>query len=196
MADRRTAWLALALLAMPLTGCVNVVGAETVTTTTTSTTPQVQRPRVLDMAGVDPCVLLSREQQAAFGIDSSPGPDDSAVFEAKACYFWNHKGFESVSFIPVPHMGVDRFSAGRVKADVRDLDVSGFPAKENIVRVQLPNYPPSCDVVVDVAPGQVLNVHYAELSRGGKPPQLSREYICRRAHAAAEAAISTLMTTR
>ncbi|MCP3799660.1 DUF3558 domain-containing protein [Allokutzneria sp. A3M-2-11 16] len=191
---RRLVWLGATMLALSLAGCVNVVGAD-VPTTTVSTTPPVQRPRLLDMTKVDPCALFTPEQQRAFGIDLPPTPDDSAVFQSKSCFLANEKGFEAIGFIAIPHSGVDRFSAGKVNADVRDLTVSGFPAKENVVRITIPDYPPTCDVVVDVAPGQVLNVTYKETVRSG-PPVRDREYVCRRAKEAAEAAISTLMNKK
>ncbi|SDN29603.1 Protein of unknown function [Allokutzneria albata] len=193
MADcRRLTRFSVLLLALPLTGCVNVVGGDTPPVPTTAL---VERPRVLDMNGVDPCALLTQEQQRGFDIDLPPTPGDSAVLQAKSCYFANQKGFESISLVPIPHTGVDRFTDGKVNADVRDLIVNGFPAKENVIRVNLPNHPPSCDVVVDVAPGQVLDVHYGETGRNG-PPVRDREYVCKRAKEAAEAAISTLMKAK
>jgi hypothetical protein len=200
MADRhRHTWLAIAVLVLPLAGCTNVVGTAT-PTTTTSTTPSVQRPRILDMTNVDPCTLLTPEQQRAFNIDLPPRPDDSVVFQAKSCRFPNDKGFESIGFVAIPHTGIERFAEGKVNADVRDLTVNGFPAKENITRIKLPNYPPTWGprgglgppslFLFSVPPGQVLNVHYAET---GRAPMRDREYACQRAKEAAEAAISTLM---
>ncbi|MCP3799253.1 DUF3558 domain-containing protein [Allokutzneria sp. A3M-2-11 16] len=189
-ARRRLTALGVGLLALPLVSCVNVVGSDT-PATTTPTTPAVQRPRVLSMADVDPCTLLTPEQQRTFGIDQPSRPDDSVVLNAKSCRFPNEALSTSVSFIPIPHTGIDRFAAGEVRGEVRDLSIGGFPAKENFVPVK-PNLPPWCDVVVDVAPGQALNARY---SKNGttKPPFLTRDELCKRAAEAAEAAIATLM---
>lgn len=74
-------------------------------------------------------------------------------------------------------------------APVRDLTIGGFPAKENLIRLQS-GPPPTCDVAVDVAPGQTLEASYTKDS-GTKPPFLTAELLCKRA---AEAAIATLMS--
>ncbi|SDN28840.1 DUF3558 domain-containing protein [Allokutzneria albata] len=189
-ARHRLVGLGVTLLALPLAGCVNVVGADT--PTTVSTTPSIQRPRVLDMTNVDPCTLLIPEQQRTFGIDRPPRPDDSVVLQAKSCRFPNEELSTSVSFVPIPHTGIDRFAAGKVNAEVRDLVIGGFPAKENLIRTKT-DPPPACDVVVDVAPGQTLQARY---SKNGsiKPPFLTSDVLCQRAAQAAEAAIATLMS--
>ncbi|GAA3996171.1 hypothetical protein GCM10022247_15160 [Allokutzneria multivorans] len=193
MADRRHfAWLGTGLLAMSLTGCVTVVGADT-PITSTSTTPHVDRPRVLDLTHVDPCTLFSAAQQRVFGIDSPARPGESSVFESKSCRFPNDKAFESFYLVPVPHTGADRFAGGKVNADVRETAVSGFPSRDLVVRTRPPGEAPACDVVVDVAPGQVLIVGFSETR--GYGPVRDEGFACRRAHEAAEAAISTLMTT-
>ncbi|MFB9906439.1 DUF3558 family protein [Allokutzneria oryzae] len=188
---RGFALLGLALLALPLTGCVTVVAGGD-TATTTPTTPAVQRPRVLDMTNIDPCTLLTPEQQRTFGIDLPPSPDDSAVHQAKSCYFANEKGFEGLSFTPIPHKGIDQFAPGKVNAEVRNLTASGFPAKENFTPLRNPDLPRFCFVIVDVAPGQVLETQYTETARSG-PPVLTRDDVCKRAAQAADAAITTLM---
>jgi hypothetical protein len=95
----------------------------------------------------------------------------------------------AVSVTIVTTVGVELITSGTLAAEVRSLQVQGFPAVL-AVPSRLPDF---CSVVVDVAPGQLLELHFAD---GGRKPPVPQPELCRGAEQAADAAMATLLTRR
>ncbi|WHT20694.1 DUF3558 domain-containing protein [Crossiella sp. CA-258035] len=191
MADRRILIAATTALALGLAACGGGnagPGTSSTAQSSTSTSPATPaRPKVLDLNGVRPCELLTKEQQAPFGIDRPIQAGHSDTLNADDCNFINDK--EKVGFVltAMTKEGVARFAPGQVTGEVRQVAVSGYFAYE----VWTPSMPGNefCTVQVDVADGQVLRSHYSESNR--KQP-LGRAELCKRAAQVAEAAVATL----
>jgi hypothetical protein len=69
---------------------------------------------------------------------------------------------------------------------LRPVQVRGFPALV-VLPTQLDDW---CGVVVDVAPGQLLDLHFSD---GGGQPPVPQPQLCQGAEALADAAMTTLL---
>lgn len=186
--------LVAVLLCVPLAGCVReTAGAATSPTTPSIEVPLPPRPRDIDIRNVDPCSLLTASQRAELRLDGEPTFDvqRSPLFEGPepACTV---RGYEpltvAVGFaLPYDGLGVDAFAAYRVRAEVSVTEVQGFPA----VQAVQPGPMTSCTVVVDLAPGQALNVQYRD---GGAQPPVPADALCPGANDVADAAMLTLLS--
>jgi hypothetical protein len=152
------------------------------------------RPREVRIDGVDPCTLLTEEQRAELGLDGEPRFDNSPSLlfpgNVPMCVT---SGFEpraiALGVSVVTTAGIEFFTSGRLAADVRPADVVGFPAAV-AVPTRLTQF---CAVVVDVAPGQLIEVQALD---GGRQPPISQEQLCRDAEQGAKAAMTTLLALR
>jgi hypothetical protein len=82
--------------------------------------------------------------------------------------------------------GVQLFTSGKLAAVVRPADVQGFPAV-----VAVPSRSPDwCTMVVDVAPGQLLDIQFGD---GGRKPPIPQPELCEGAQAVADAVMVTLL---
>jgi hypothetical protein len=142
--------------------------------------------------GVDPCSLLTEAQRADLGLDARPVFDLSPSLlypgpEVPACVIG---GFEpraiTVGVSVVASAGIELFTSGELAADVTSVEVQGYPAA-----VAVPTRSPDwCTVVVDVAPGQLLDVQFAD---GGREPPIPQPQLCRDAEIVADAVMTTLL---
>jgi hypothetical protein len=86
----------------------------------------------------------------------------------------------------VTTIGIERFTAGELDAEIRPITVEGFPAV-----VAVPSrFTDYCTVVVDVAAGQLLDVQFAT---GGRQPPIPQQQLCRDAEVVAGEAMKTLL---
>ena len=152
------------------------------------------RPREVRIDGVDPCSLLTEEQRAELGLDGRPYFDNrpSLLYPGNVpmCVI---SGFDpraiAISVGVVTTADIEFFTSGRLAADVRPIDVSGFPAA-----VAVPTrYDQFCTVVIDVAQGQLVDVQAQD---GGRRPPIPQEQLCRDAEESANAVMATLLSTR
>ncbi len=149
------------------------------------------RPREVRIDGIDPCSLLTAEQRAELGLDGRPVAYTSAhgLFgRAPSCSIRGSDPREvSVGLSVVADRGIEIFTApGRVTDEVSSLTVAGFPAvlaRPTLVR-------DFCSVDIDVAPGQLLDVQFAQGTRDQPIPQ---DQLCRDAQRIAEAVLSALL---
>ncbi|HYH30382.1 MAG TPA: DUF3558 domain-containing protein [Pseudonocardia sp.] len=150
------------------------------------------RPFEVRLDGVDPCSLLTEQQRAELGLDGRPVSSRSPVGlypggEVPAC---DIRGFEPRAVTSgislVTTVGIERFTSGELAAEIRPIDVRDFPA---VVAVPT-RFTDYCTVVVDVAPGQLLDVQFR--NGGGRPP-VPQPQLCRDAESVAEAAMATLL---
>lgn len=149
------------------------------------------RPRDVRIDGIEPCSLLTAPQRAELGLDGEPssGSEPSALFggDEPACVV---RGYTpravTVGLGLVTTTGIELFTRGELEAVVSPVHVQGFPAV-----VALPNrFMDFCSVFVDVAPGQLLDVQFAD---GGREPPIPQDRLCHDAEQVADAAMRTLL---
>jgi hypothetical protein len=149
------------------------------------------RPREVRLDGVDPCELLTEEQRAELGLDGRPvfdsAPSDLYQGEVPACTISGSEPREVfVGVNLVTSAGIERFTTSRgLAAELRPVQVRGFPA----LVVVPTRYTTYCTVVVDVAPGQLVD---AQFSDGGGQPPVPQPQLCQGAEALANAVMATL----
>jgi hypothetical protein len=150
------------------------------------------RPREVRLDGVDPCSLLTEEQRAELGLDARPVFSEAPIglypgSDVPAC---DIRGFEpravATGISLVTTVGIERFTSGELDAELRPVEVQGFPA---VVAVPT-RFTDYCTVIVDVAPGQLLDVQFAT---GGRQPPIPQPQLCRDAEIVAGAAMTTLL---
>jgi hypothetical protein len=158
------------------------------------TPAQPQRPRDVPIDGVDPCSLLTEEQRAELGLGGRPVLDRRSTNlypggEVPSCTV---RGFEPravwVAVSLVATTGIERYSAGELLVDVRPAEVRGFPALTAVPQ----RYTEWCSLIVDIAPGQLIDVRFAD---GGRVPPVPQEQLCDDAAVAADRVIGTLLAT-
>jgi hypothetical protein len=150
------------------------------------------RPRDVPIDGVDPCSLLTEAQRAELGLDARPVFDlsPSALYpgpEVPACVIGgNVPRAITVGVSVVTSAGIEVFTSGDLAADVNPVEARGYPAV-----VAIPTRSPDwCTVIVDVAPGQLLDVQFAD---GGREPPIPQDQLCQGAETAADAVMTTLL---
>jgi hypothetical protein len=152
------------------------------------------RPREIRIDGVDPCSLLTEQQRAELGLDGRPRFDNSPSLlfpgNVPMCVT---SGFEpraiAVSVGLVTTVGIEFISTGRLAADLEQTATAGFPA----IVARPTTYTQFCNVFVDVAPGQLVDVQALD---GGRRPPIPQEQLCRDAERAATEVLETLLATR
>jgi hypothetical protein len=180
------------MVLMLLAGCTTISGqAEPAAPSTSSP----QRPREVRVDGVDPCSLLTEEQRAELGLDGRPVLDRSptSLYPGGDVPSCTVSGFEPravwVGLTLVATAGIERYASGDLRVDVRPATVRGFPA----LTAKPQRFTEWCSVIVDVAPGQLIDVHFAD---GGGTPPVPQEQLCDDAAVVADRVMDTLMATR
>jgi hypothetical protein len=145
--------------------------------------------------GVDPCTLLTAAQKKALGLDGRPvlAANKSELYNDGVVPLCSIVGFEPRAIIVavsvVTSAGVDLWTSGTLAADVLPVQVQGFPA----VRAVPTRFTDFCTVIVDVAPGELLDIQAGD---GGRKPALPQDELCMAAEQAAGEAMDTLLTLR
>jgi hypothetical protein len=157
----------------------------------TATSAPPPRPREVRLDGIDPCSLLTAEQRADLGLTSDPHFSLTRVElfngDVPTCTVHSQGPSSTViGFGIVTTVGIERWQDSRLNAQIRAVDVAGFPA---VVAVPI-NSKSYCGVEVDVAAGQLLDVQ--ALDGGGTAPG-SQDTLCARALQSAAAAMQTLV---
>jgi hypothetical protein len=144
------------------------------------------RPASLALDGVNPCAILTRSQRADLSLDSTPTPYTDAAFDkAQACTM---RGLESgtvARLALVLNMGVDVWLSDEAQVQAQPVTADGFPA----LVVRTPGLTDACNVEVDTAPGQFLDVLFRD---GGNTPPIPQDTLCQGAQRVADAAVSSL----
>ncbi len=100
------------------------------------------------------------------------------------------RGYEpraiSVAISLVTIRGIELFTVDGVDAEVSQIDIRGFPAV-----LVVPPRSGYCTVIVDVAPGQLIDVGFAS---GGRVPPVPDQDLCDDAQRTAGLAMDTLLT--
>ncbi|SHG91608.1 Protein of unknown function [Streptoalloteichus hindustanus] len=139
------------------------------------------------MEGLDQCKVLTQEQQQQLGLDSPPrliteGSPDK--YGNKGCAFRRTRSEPWVSYlvVPRPQEGIEAWLDGKRRVQVSKLSVAGFGA------VETRNGTTSCNIVVDVAERQSLDIQFRPDSTGFTVDQM-----CEKAKQGAELAMQTLL---
>ncbi|WP_367135227.1 DUF3558 domain-containing protein [Saccharothrix sp. HUAS TT1] len=159
-----------------------------VTTTTALSLPP--RPRDVRLDDVDPCAVLSPEQRVRLSLDNPPSAYVETGFgNAKACTMRSTISGNVVRLALVTVEGVDVWLSENAQVDARPTAVAGFPG----LIVRTPGMDNVCNVEVDVAEGQFLDVMFRD---GGNETAAKQDTLCQGAQRAAEAAVAGLLQRR
>lgn len=149
------------------------------------------RPRDLWVDGVDPCSLLTEQQRAELGLDGGvlASASRSPFFggEVVSCLV---RGYQpravTVGIGLVTTAGVEVVREADLQASLEVVHVQGFPA----LRALPTRFTKFCSVLVDVGPGQLLDIQFSD---GGRAPAIPQDQLCRDAERVANASMITLL---
>ncbi|GAB2981547.1 DUF3558 domain-containing protein [Saccharothrix stipae] len=158
---------------------------------TTTTAPSLPpRPQEIRLDDVDPCAVLSPDQRIALSLDNPPSGYVEAGFgNAKACTMRSNISGNVVRLALVTVEGVGVWLSENAQVDAEQITVAGFPG----LTVRTPGMDNVCNVEVDVAEGQFLDVMFRD---GGNETAAKQDTLCQGAQRAAEAAIAGLLQRR
>jgi hypothetical protein len=178
-----------------LAGCATVSGTPAPAAPAPETSATTGRPRDVPIDDVDPCTLLTDEQREELGLDAEPRLDVGPLppYPGDAIPLCLFGGFQpravSLAVATVSTTGIELFHSGGLVADVRPIEVRGFPA---LIAIATRNTD-FCTVVVDVAPAQAVDVSFG---LDGPGALATVDSLCMDAERAANAVIETLLSTR
>jgi Protein of unknown function (DUF3558) len=153
------------------------------TTTTSLTLPP--RPREIPLDKVNPCTILTKDQRAALSLDTTPSPYTDTELKAKACTIRGTYSGQVARLALVTGEGADLWISDEAQNTAKVISVVGFPA----LQVRTPGLDTLCNVEVDVARGEHLDVLFRD---GGGATPLSQDDLCLGAQRVAEAAMTSL----
>jgi hypothetical protein len=158
---------------------------------TTTTAPSLPpRPREVRLDDVDPCAVLTPEQRIALSLDSPPSPYVETSFgNAKACTMRSGISGNVVRLALVTVEGVGVWLSENAQVHVQQTAIAGFPG----LIVRTPGMDHVCNVEVDVAEGQFLDVMFRD---GGNETAAKQDTLCQGAQRVAEAAVAGLRQRR
>jgi hypothetical protein len=156
-----------------------------------TTVPLPPRPRDVPIDDVDPCTLLTREQRAELQLDRPPQPrrEPSLLYpgDVSACSTRGTESAISVSISVVTTAGIEFWTSGQAAAEIQPVEVAGFPA----LVAKSETLDDGCNVLLDVAPGQLLDV---QARSAGTDPPIPVDQLCRDAERAANLVMDTLLS--
>lgn len=138
----------------------------TTTATTTTTSAGSDRPKDVDVAGLDVCDLVASLPRGTFGLDQDRPPTggDSMNFPgSKDCFANGIEANLGLTVTAVVDQGAAEF-ADFADAEVSESDVDGYP-----LYLLKPSMPHSCFGALDVADGQMIYLNYGLSAPGGEP---------------------------
>ncbi|AUS79360.1 DUF3558 domain-containing protein [Actinoalloteichus sp. AHMU CJ021] len=151
-----------------------------------SVPPPPPRPAEMPLDGVDPCALLGREDRIQLGIDRPPVPGvENGFGEAATCSLRSAQNLVGARLALVTIEGVGVWTDDTAQVEVDHVSSAGFPA----LVVRTPGQEGVCNVEVDVAEGQFLDVLYRD--DGASPPP-GLDQLCAGAERVAEIVTANL----
>ncbi|MFR9731075.1 DUF3558 domain-containing protein [Saccharopolyspora sp. MS10] len=154
--------------------------------TSSAPPPPPPRPFELSMVDVDPCELLTADQRGQLGFNRDPLADTEGGFgDAPTCSFRNTTAKVGARLSLITTEAMDVWTDDTAQVQATPVIVHGFPA----LVIKTPDLDLSCNVAVDVAEGEHLDVLYRD--DGGQPaPPL--DALCAGARRVAEDAVASL----
>ncbi|SEP94544.1 Protein of unknown function [Lentzea xinjiangensis] len=190
---------ALLLLAVALAGCTAAPEQSSLTTpppppppTTTSVSRMdfPPRPRDVPLDAVDPCAILTAEQRMALSLDNPPSAYVETSFGgAKACTIRSTTSGNVARIALVLVSGADVWLSENAQVDYSVSTIEGFPA----ITVRTPDVHDVCNVEIDVADGQFIDVMFRD---GGNSTAVQQDHLCLGAQRVAEAVMAGLLQKR
>ncbi len=187
---------ALLLVVVALAGCTAAPdrssGESTTPTTPTTSVTRVEltpRPRAIPLDGTDPCAVLTPDQRTALSLDNPPSPYVEPSFGgAKACTIRSTTSGNVARLALVLVSGADVWLSDNAQVEYEMGTIEGFAA----ITVRTPDMEDVCNVEVDVAEGQFLDVMFRD---GGNSTAVQQDHLCLGARRVAEAAMASLLQT-
>lgn len=188
-----TVLAAAGLVLAAVSACsTNADGEPRAVGSTESSAPQLPpRPSELDLTGLDPCAMLTPEQQTQLGFDIPPDlTTEPDRYGNDRCAYSRVQSEPRTSFSvkSVTQEDVTVYLDGSRNAEARVIEVAGFPT----VEARLPGDERGCFVQVSTMEGQYLSVQYRTL----RPEEENAQQVCGQAQRFAEMAMTTLLTQR
>ena len=152
------------------------------------------RPREVRLDGLDPCTLLTDDERTELGLERDPllTALPSALYNGGVVQLCTDRGYEpraiTAGVLLSVSGGIELYLREGVPSDIMPIEVTGFPAL-----VAVPTIDRFCAVVVDVAPGQVVDV---SVSDGGRVPPVPQETLCQDARRLADLVMANLLEAR
>jgi hypothetical protein len=189
---RLGATLAAGMVALPGCGFVPPntkvnISVPTAAAPTSSTSPQLpRRPFEMPLNNTDPCGILGTEQRARLGFDLGPLPNsDTAFGDVSTCSFRDTRAKVGARLGLITSEGMTVWTGDTAQVAATPILIAGFPA----LVIRTPQLNLACDVEVDVADGQHLDVLYRD---DGAQPPAPLDQLCAGARRVAELSVATL----
>ncbi|RDI33428.1 uncharacterized protein DUF3558 [Lentzea flaviverrucosa] len=189
----------LLIVALALAGCTAPPQQSALTTPpppppSPTTTPSVldfpQRPRALPLDSVDPCAVLTADQRTSLSLDNPPSAYVEPSFgSARACTIRSTTSGNVARIALVLVSGADVWLSENAQVDYTVGAIEGYTA----ITVRTPDVSNACNVEVDVADGQFLDVMFRD---GGNSTAVQQDHLCLGAQRVAEAAMASLLQKR
>jgi hypothetical protein len=180
----------LAVLVLLIGGCTTA--SDPFASTVPTAVPEI-RPRAVRTDDLHPCTLLSGIFRTERGLDREPQfqRNTSLLYPGSASQCSTaaaENSAYSVTVSNVDTVGIEFFASGTFDGEVRRVGVAHFPA---VVAVS-PRYTDFCNVLVDVAPGRMLDI----MVRDAAPDPIPQEQLCHDAERIAGLVMNSLFTLR
>ncbi len=183
----------LTISALTVSGCAvsgTAVPSSSAPGTSAAIVALPPRPKTISVDVLDPCAVLSETQQRQLQIDQQPyraGPDQADKNGNRGCTFFKTSTDPRFTYLvtPVPQEGAEVWLKGERNVLVKQVTAGGFGAVETRIGNTATSH---CNVVVDVAPGQSLDVQFGL----GTPGALTTDQVCDKAREGAELIMQTL----
>lgn len=138
------------------------------------------------MQDIRACDLLTSDQRSQLGFDRDPLPDTEVGFDdAPTCSYRNTTAKVGARLSLITTEGMDVWTDDTAQVEATPIAVAGFPG----LIIKTPDLDRSCNVEVDVAEGQHLDVLYRD--DGGQPPT-PLDSLCDGAERVAESTVTSL----
>jgi hypothetical protein len=144
------------------------------------------RPKTLSFAGIDPCKLLTAQQQAELNVNRVLPHKPAPPFNEPGCSYVVDAQKPNYTFviIPLPKMGIQDLLGKVDPSTSKVFSAAGFPAVQSQVDVPFQ----SCFADVDTGQGQMLAIQLGlDTPRG-----LTMDEMCAKVQRSAELAVTTL----
>ena len=149
-----------------------------------------QRPREVKLDGLDPCGVLTKDQRTSLSLDNPPSAYVEPSFgSAKACTIRSTTSGNVARIALVLASGADVWLSENAQVEYTVGSIEGFPA----ITVRTPDLHDVCNVEIDVADGQFLDVMFRD---GGNSTAVQQDHLCLGAQRVAEAAMASLLQKR
>ncbi|MDT7785410.1 MAG: hypothetical protein QOF58_3829, partial [Pseudonocardiales bacterium] len=149
-----------------------------------------QRPRAVPLDGLDPCAVLTPEQRTSLSLDNPPSAYVEKSFgDAKACTMRSTTSGNVARLALVLASGADVWLSENAQVEYAVSSIEGFAA----ITVRTPDLDDVCNVEIDVADGQFLDVMFRD---GGNSTAVQQDHLCLGAQRVAEAAMASLLQKR